>query len=477
MIVVHEFAGRTVAVLGLGQSGMSAVRSLAAGGADVRAWDDDARVRHAARAAGLAISDLGRADWGEVDALVASPGIALNFPEPHPAVRGARAAEVPVIGDVELFARALPNARIAGITGTNGKSTTTALLGHVLGAAGYRIEVGANLGTPVLDLDPVDGHGIYILELSSYQLDLVRSMSCEVAVLLNLSADHLDRHDGMAGYIDSKKRIFAGQREGHTAIVGVDDSRCREIFDRLRSIPGRQVVPVSVGREVEDGVAAIDGIIYDGTEGDAGAVADLAGARSLRGPHNMQNAACAYAAARALGLSVVEAAGALVNFPGLDHRMQEIANIGGIRFINDSKATNPEAAAQALATHDNIYWIVGGRAKEGAGLDPLAPYFPRVRGAFLIGESASQLAEELTGRVPITLADDLYAAVDLAYRAAIEGGVADAVVLLSPACASFDQWPNFEARGGAFITFVGELARRSALADGPGAVAAHGSGA
>ena len=157
--------------------------------------------------------------------------------------------------------------------------------------------------------------------------------------------------------------------------------------------------------------------------------------------------------------------------------MQEIANIGGIRFINDSKATNPEAAAQALATHDNIYWIVGGRAKEGAGLDPLAPYFPRVRGAFLIGESASQLAEELTGRVPITLADDLYAAVDLAYRAAIEGGVADAVVLLSPACASFDQWPNFEARGGAFITFVGELARRSALADGPGAVAAHGSGA
>ncbi|HJN03484.1 MAG TPA: UDP-N-acetylmuramoyl-L-alanine--D-glutamate ligase, partial [Alphaproteobacteria bacterium] len=368
MIVVEEFAGRSVAVLGLGQSGMSAVRALAAGGADVRTWDDDARVRHAARAAGLTISDPGHADWGEVDALVASPGVALHFPEPHPAVRGARAAGVPVIGDIELFVRALPKARIAGITGTNGKSTTTALLGHILATAGYRTEVGANLGTPVLDLDPVAGRGVYILELSSYQLDLADSLACEVALLLNLSPDHLDRHDGMAGYADSKKRIFAGQREGHTAIVGVDDSRCRAIFEELRGLPGRRVVPVSVGNEVEGGIAAIDGIIYDRTAGEPGAVADLSAAPSLRGPHNMQNAACAYAAARALGLSVAEAAGALVDFPGLDHRMQEIANIDGIRFINDSKATNPEAAARALATHENIYWIVGGRAKEGAGL-------------------------------------------------------------------------------------------------------------
>ena len=475
MIVVREFAGRSVAVLGLGQSGMSAVRALAAGGADVRVWDDDARVRHAARAAGLAITDLVRSEWSEVDALIASPGIALNFPEPHAAVGGARAAKVPVIGDVELFARAQPKARIAGITGTNGKSTTTALLGHVLGAAGHRTEVGANLGTPILDLAPVEGKGIYILELSSYQLDLAPSIACEVAVLLNLSADHLDRHNGMAGYAESKKRIFAGQREGDTAIVGIDDSRCREIFDELRGVPGRRVVPVSVGNEVEDGIAAIDGVIYDRTAGGGGAVADLREARSLRGPHNMQNAACAYAAARALGLSVVEAAAALVEFPGLDHRMQEVASIGGVRFINDSKATNPEAAARALATHQNIYWIVGGRAKEGAGLDPLAPFFPRVRGAFVIGESAAQLAQELDGRVPITLADDLYAAVDLAYQAAIAAGGQDAVVLLSPACASFDQWPNFEARGGAFVTFVGELARRSVLDQGVGA-AASGSG-
>ncbi len=476
MIVVHEFAGKSVVVLGLGHSGMSVVRSLAAGGADVHTWDDDARVRHAARSAGLTISDPTRSDWGGIDVLVASPGVALNFPEPHQAVREARAAGVPVIGDVELFARTQPNARIAGITGTNGKSTTTALLGHVVRAAGCHTEVGGNLGTPVLDLDPVEGKGIYILELSSYQLDLATSLACEVAVLLNLSADHLDRHDGMAGYAESKKRIFEGQRDGHTAIVGVDDALCREIFAELRGMPGRRVVPVSVGHKFKEGIAAIDGMIHDHTADHAGVVADLREARSLRGPHNMQNAACAYAAARALGLSAAEAGGPLVNFPGLQHRMQEIASVDGVRFVNDSKATNPDAAARALATHENIYWIVGGRAKEGAGLGPLAPFFPRVRGAFLIGEATSQLAEALTGHVPITIAEDLYAAVDLAYRAAVEDGGNDPVVLLSPACASFDQWPNFEARGGAFITFVGELARRSALAQAPSSGTAQGSG-
>ena len=477
MIVVREFTGRSVAVLGLGRSGLSALRSLAAGGADVVAWDDDPRVRHAARAAGFAIADPCRANWGGLEALVASPGVALNFPEPHPAIGAARAAEVPVIGDIELFARAQPDARIVGITGTNGKSTTTALLGHVLAAAGHRIEVGANLGTPVLDLDPLDGRGIYVLELSSYQLDLAPSLACEVAILINLSADHLDRYDGMAGYAASKRRIFDGQREDHTAIVGIDDSRCRKIFAELEASAGRRVLPVAVGREVEGGVAAIDGIIYDRTADGGGAVADLGEAHSLRGPHNMQNAACAYAAARALGLSVAEAAGALIDFPGLEHRMQEIASVDGIRFINDSKATNPEAAARALASHENIYWIVGGRAKEGAGLAQLTPFFSRVRGAFLMGEAAPALAEALCGQLPVTIADDLYAAVDLAYRAAIEDGGAGGVVLLSPACASFDQWPNFEARGAAFIAFVGELARRSALARGRDARAAPGSGA
>ena len=478
MIVVREFSGRAVAVLGLGRSGLSVTRSLAAGGADVYAWDDDARVRHAARGAGIAITDLRRDGWRDYDfaALVASPGIALNFPEPHPAVRRARAANVPAIGDVELFARALPRARIAGITGTNGKSTTTALLGHVLRAAGHRTEVGGNLGTPVLELDPLDDRGVYILELSSYQLDLAPSLVCEVAVLLNLSADHLDRHDGMTGYVDTKKRIFDGQREGHTAIVGVDDSRCREIFAELRARAGRRAVPVSVGGEVEDGVVAIDGVIYERTARNPGAVADLSDARSLRGPHNMQNAACAYAAARALGLSIGQAAGALVDFPGLAHRMQEIADIGGIRFINDSKATNPEAAAWALATHENIYWIAGGRAKKGAGLESLAPFFSRVRGAFLIGEAAPTLAKALADRVPVTIASDLYAAVDLAYRAARDEEHASAVVLLSPACASFDQWPNFEARGAAFTSFVGELARRKTLGESGGA-AAPGGGA
>ncbi len=295
-------------------------------------------------------------------------------------------------------------------------------------------------------------------------------------MLLNLSADHLDRHDGMAGYIASKQRIFNGQREGHTAILGIDDSRCREVLAELRTRPGRRVVPVSVGGEVEDGVAAIDGIIYDRTAGSPGAVADLSEARSLRGPHNMQNAACAYAAARALGLSTGQAAGALIDFPGLAYHMQEIADIGGIRFINDSKATNPEAAAWALATHENIYWIAGGRAKQGAGLESLAPFFSRVRGAFLIGEAAPSLAGALADRVPVTIAGDLYAAVDLAYRAAIDEAHASAVVLLSPACASFDQWPDFEARGAAFTAFVGELARRTTLGEGEGAGAAPGGG-
>jgi len=454
MIAVPGFEGRRVAVFGLGRSGITAARALLAGGAITVLWDDGVSGRMQAEAEGFQVKDLTTADWFGFAALVLSPGAPLTHPKPHWTVDRAQAAGVSVIGDIELFARALAvipkseRPRVVAITGTNGKSTTTALIGWVLKQAGLTVHVGGNIGIGVLALPEPTPGAVYVIETSSYQLDLTTSFAPDVAILTNVSPDHLDRHGGMEGYVAAKARIFQAQCDGAVALVGVDESWGRGVFKTLLAA-GRSVVSVSTlpsptrgeGYEGRAGVVFKDGEV----------IADLTSARSLPGRHNAQNAAFAYAAARALGVSHETAVKGLMSFPGLAHRMEAVGRLGSVRFINDSKATNADAARQALNSYERSFWIAGGRAKAG-GIEDLAPLFSRVAKAYLIGEAAETFAETL-GRVPHVICGDMATAVkiaasDAAAHAAASGE--EAVVLLSPACASFDQYPDFEARGEAF---------------------------
>lgn len=456
MIAPSAFANRTVVVFGLGKSGRSAAHALSAGGARVRAWDDDPTRRSEAAQAGVASSDPAELDWSAVAALVLSPGVPFTHPKPHPAAATALAAGVEIVCDIELLHRTIPEARYVGVTGTNGKSTTTALIGHLLVRAGRRVEVGGNIGTPALDLEPLGPEGFYVLELSSYQLELTRRLTLDVAVLLNITSDHLDRHGDMAGYVAAKRKIFRPRGRESTAVIGVDDEYCRALFEELLAAGEQRVVPVSAGRTLSTGAYVRDGLLYEAAPGGGEPVVDLGKARALPGAHNWQNAAAAFAAARALKVSRGRAAAALLDFPGLPHRLERVAVIDGIPFVNDSKATNADAAAKALACFDNIYWILGGRPKPG-GISSLEGYYLRIAHAFLIGEATEAFAGILHGRVPYSRSRDLGSAVSDAYALAHEQNLPDAVVLLSPACASFDQFENFEARGEAFRRRVREL--------------------
>ena len=455
MVVVRLFAGRRVAVLGLAKSGRAAAAALAAGGAEVVAWDD-----HPAARGGLApetrIENLAEADWNGVAALVLSPGIPHSFPEPHPAVLKARAAGVEIVGDLELLARVQPEARYIGITGTNGKSTTTALIGHILHQAGRSAEVGGNLGTPALALAPLGRDGAYVLECSSYQLELLATLTFDIAVLLNITPDHLDRHGGMDGYIAAKRHIFDRQAAAASAVIGIDDPICRSIAEEMSRAGPQRIVPISVREPVTSGVYVEAGYLVDALDGAPQRVLDLAGAERLPGSHNWQNAAAGYAVARRFGIAPDVAAAAIRSFPGLAHRQELVATIDEIRYINDSKATNADATEKALTCYRTIYWIAGGLSKAG-GIVPLEPYFERLRHAFLIGRATEEFAETLDGKVPFTRCGDLATAVAAATEQARAEHAADAVVLLSPACASFDQFANFEARGDAFRQLVTEL--------------------
>ncbi|MGA8398329.1 MAG: UDP-N-acetylmuramoyl-L-alanine--D-glutamate ligase [Stellaceae bacterium] len=466
MIPVPGFEGRKVAVLGLARSGRAAVAALEAGGAEALAWDDSEKTRSGI-AAELNLCDLAKIDWRDVAALMLSPGIPHSFPQPHPAVTAARAAGVPVIGDIELLGRAQPKARMIGITGTNGKSTTTAMIGHILASVGETVEVGGNLGPPALGLKPLDSGGTYVLEMSSFQLELVETIAFDIAVLLNITPDHLDRHGDMMGYVAAKKQIFSRQGDAATAVVGVDDDFCREITAELRLDGNRRIVPVSVKEVVRDGVYVEDGWLVDAMEGSPERVFDLREAPLLPGNHNAQNAAAAYAVARRAGVSPEAAITGIRTFPGLAHRQELVDTIDGVRYINDSKATNADAAEKALACYEAIYWIAGGLPKAG-GITSLAPYFKRVRHAFLIGNATGEFAATLDGKVSYTRCGDLANAVAAAADRARGEHAPDAVVLLSPACASYDQFPNFEVRGDTFRRLVGEL---------PGATSAKGGAA
>jgi UDP-N-acetylmuramoylalanine--D-glutamate ligase len=455
MIAVPGYEGRKVVVLGLARSGRAAIKALVAGGAEVQAWDDSDKTR-AALAGEVALHDPAQIDWRDVAALVLSPGIPHSFPQPHPAVVAARAAGIPIIGDIELLGRAQPDARYIGVTGTNGKSTTTALIGHILATAGGSVEIGGNLGPPALGLAPLAAGGSYVLEMSSFQLELVETLAFDIAVLLNITPDHLDRHGDMAGYVAAKKRIFARQADGAAAIIGIDDAICRDLAAWLRRDGKAQIVPISVRDSAPGGIYVEQGWLVDALDGAPERVFNLAGAPRLPGSHNAQNAAAAYAVARRTGLSAEAAIAGIRTFPGLAHRQELVDTIDDVRYINDSKATNADATEKALACYDAIYWIAGGLPKAG-GITSLAPYFTRLRHAFLIGDATGEFAATLDGKAPYTSCGDLATAVAAASDRARGEHVPDAVVLLSPACASYDQFPNFEVRGDIFRRLVGDL--------------------
>ena len=445
----------SVAVLGLGRSGRSAARALGQAGIEVKAWDDAASARADAAATGIPIHDLRELSFDSVSLLVLSPGIPHTWPVPHPVVTRARAANVEIVCDVELLMRACPDAHYVGVTGTNGKSTTTALIGHILGAVGPTA-VGGNIGTPALDLEPLAGQGTYVLELSSYQLELMPTGVVDTAVLLNISPDHTERHGSVDGYVAAKAHIFACQEAEGTAVIGVDDATSRGLFDRLfEQRPGR-VIAVSGHRPVGGGVYAEDGWLVDDRDGHAERVLSLKGLYPLPGRHNAQNLAAAYAAVGASGLTAERIAGLVPNFPGLPHRLEALGLVDGVLYVNDSKATNMAAAANSLSCYHDIVWIAGGRPKAGMDVLEIAEHLPRVRLACLIGEATPMLAGQLEDRVPLTECGNLATALERAVASAKQSGRRP-VVLLSPGCASFDQFANFEERGETFRRLVAAL--------------------
>ncbi|WP_062204589.1 UDP-N-acetylmuramoyl-L-alanine--D-glutamate ligase [Aureimonas sp. AU12] len=456
MIAASTFKDRSVALFGLGGSGLATARALQAGGARLVAFDDNPKSVAAAAAEGLPTGDLHEIDWSRIETLVLSPGVPLTHPKPHWAADLAREAGVPIIGDIEIFMRERdaagpPRAPFVAITGTNGKSTTTALIAHCLQHAGRDTQLGGNIGVAVLTLDPLAPERTYVVECSSYQIDLTPSIRPTVGILLNLTPDHLDRHGTMENYAAIKARLL---KDAGTAVIGVDDDLCAGIADWHES-EGNVVVRISKDKVLETGIFLQGSTIVVAEEGATLAEFPLDGIGSLRGRHNGQNAAAAVATLRALGLGDAEIQAGLASFPGLVHRMEEIGRQGRVLFVNDSKATNADAAAPALASFERIHWIAGGLPKEG-GIATLEPLFSRIAKAYLIGEAAPAFAASLGERIPYEISGTLDVAVENAARDAARSGEEE-VVLLSPACASFDQFRNFEVRGESFRRAVEEL--------------------
>jgi UDP-N-acetylmuramoylalanine--D-glutamate ligase len=425
VITAKAFAGKHYAVYGLARSGLTTVQALLASGAKVTAWDGREEAR-ADAPAGANIADLDEADLSQFDSLVVTPGLPLNR---HPIAARARAANVEIIGDIELFARArpeLPPHKVVGITGTNGKSTTTALVHHILKTAGVPTTMGGNIGLPILSQDPLPEGGVYVLELSSYQIDLTQSLDCDVAVLLNITPDHLDRYESLEAYAASKARLFQMKAQDHLGVI--DDAT-----------------------DLQFGIASVgtSPLLTFGAKYPLEGQADWP---ALQGPHNAQNVEAAWTVCQALGCTDDQIREGLRTYPGLPHRMERVRDLSGVLFVNDSKATNPTATAPALAAFERIRWICGGQAKTD-NLDECAPHFAHVRAAYTIGEAADLFEKLLSPHIPVKNCGKLDAAVRQA-AADAEGGD---TVLLSPACASFDQFRDFEDRGDQFRALVGAL--------------------
>jgi UDP-N-acetylmuramoylalanine--D-glutamate ligase len=461
MITLRSYQDKKLGIFGLAKAGSATIASLLTGGAQLWAWDDKEDSRMAIeRQYGQGKLQLVKPEdwpWKALNALVLSPGVPLTHPQPHATVTLAREHDVRIIGDIELLCEAQPHARKIGITGTNGKSTTTSLIGHILQSAGRKTEVGGNLGTAALSLAPLGSDGCYVLELSSYQLDLLEAAHFNISLLLNVTPDHIDRHGDMQGYVAAKSHIFERQTKNDMALVSIDDDYARSVYAGLKQTTKAQLVAVSVTQELKQGVFVDkEGMLHDKLEPGQNIIVNLTDIVNLTGRHNWQNAAFAYAACRLYGLPTRDIEKGLRSFPGLRHRLQLAATIHGVRFINDSKATNADATSNALAPYAHIYWIAGGKAKEG-GIKSLDRFFPSIVHAFLIGEAQDEFAVTLEGKVPYTrcktLANAFAAASEKAFAEHKEG----AVVLLSPACASFDQWKNFEERGDAFCRMADAL--------------------
>ena len=465
MIPVRGYKGAHVAVLGLGRSGLIAARALEAGGAIVSVWDDHEATRKAAASEGLTVADLTKDKaWEDVQALIVSPGIPHLYPAPHPIVRKAWEMGAVVDNDIGLFFRSFATAdwdrfdvlpKVICVTGSNGKSTTTALITHILKSVGRDVQMAGNIGRGALDLDPASDGSVVVLELSSYQTELARSLAPDVAVFMNLSPDHLDRHNGMGGYFAAKKRLFTLGNPDR-AIIGVDEDEGAYLANRVRQnyTTGDPVIEISVDRQLKGrgwSVYARKGHLVEWRKGKQVASFDLRSMQNLPGTHNHQNALAAYAAVRTLGIAPKAIEAAMAEFAGLPHRCQVLGTRDGVTYVNDSKATNADAAGQALKAFENIRWIVGGEPKEG-GVGALSPLFDRVKKAYLIGEHMARFASQLGA-----LDQAQCATIDAAVALAREEAEAGDVILLAPAAASFDQYPNFEKRGEAFIEAVGAL--------------------
>jgi UDP-N-acetylmuramoylalanine--D-glutamate ligase len=425
MIVSDAFRGKRYAVLGLARSGLATLSALVESGAEVTAWDAKPEAREAVGNQAN-ISDPMAIDLAGFDGIVVSPGVPINR---HPIADRATDAHVPLIGDIELFAQAratLPPHKVVGITGTNGKSTTTALIHHILKTAGVPTLMGGNIGLPILSQDALPAGGVYVLELSSFQIDLTHSLDCDIAVLLNITPDHLDRYDSFLDYAASKERLFTMQHVDKTAVIATEDDRSRMIASRIN----HRLIRVSSKAEL-----------------------DQTSWPTLQGPHNAQNVAAARAVCTALGIDAAAIEEGLRSYPGLPHRMERVRELKGVLYVNDSKATNPTSTAPALAAYPSIHWILGGQAKTN-DLDACAPHFDHVRAAYTIGEAGPMFAGLLEGKMQVAQCGVLDAAVKRASEAAVAGDT----VLLSPACASFDQFSDYEARGNAFRAAVEALA-------------------
>lgn len=456
MVAVTSFKGKQVALFGLGGSGIVTAQSLKDGGANIICFDDNPASVEKAASMGFPTADLRTVDFQKLDALILAPGVPLTHPQPHWSVELAKKANLPIIGDIELFAqerrKIAPNAPFVAITGTNGKSTSTALISHVLKFAGRKIFMGGNIGTAVLSAEEIDDEVIYVVEVSSYQVDIAPSLDPTIGILLNIAPDHLDRHGSMENYAEIKSRVPIGC---NLAVIGVDDEYSKEIFLQSSKSLNHQTIAISMS-EIEDGICFDGQFLIEKSNGNEERLFELSKAKTLRGKHNAQNAAAAWAACKAIGLTPKEICDGLISFPGLAHRLEQIGSVGNVLFVNDSKGTNSEAAQVALDSFENIYWIAGGLSKEG-GIENLSDQFSHVKKAFLIGEAAPQFAATLGGNeVPFEISETLDVAVK---KAAFEAANDDSnpVILLSPACASFDQFANFEIRGESFRAAVSEL--------------------
>jgi len=460
MTPVTSFADRRVALFGLGGSGLVTARALVAGGAEVTCWDDSTSACEKARAAGVAVEDLHATDWSRFSALILTPGVPLTHPAPHWTVDKAKQVGIEIIGDIELFCRErasiAPAAPFIAITGTNGKSTTTSLIAHILRIAGKDVQMGGNIGTAILALEPPSDERVHVIEVSSFQIDLAPSLAPTVGVLLNLTPDHLDRHGTMANYAAVKERLVA---KAERALIGVDDAFGRAIYARQAERGDGHAVAVSATGDIAaPGFVAMTSRVIAKRRAPQSDVelANIAGVPTLWGRHNAQNAAFAAAAAWLVGVEPAVIQRAVTTYPGLAHRMEEVGRLGRVLFINDSKATNADAAEKALLSFDEIFWILGGKPKEG-GIEPLVPLFAKIAKAYLIGAASDEFAHTLDGHVSYEMCGTLDVAVRKAAADAASSERREPIVLLSPACASYDQFANFEQRGDRFRELVQAL--------------------